>query len=733
MAKVIVAILWHQHQPYYVDPTRRTAIMPWVRLHAVKDYYGMARLLQQEPGVRVTINLVPSLLKQLNEWLDGSARDHLFEIASKPTDDLTEEEVLQLLDECFMLNWATMVSPSARYQELLVRRDMGRKPTEKVRRQFSSQDILDLVVLHNLAWIHPCADEKDATLAKLRRKGRNFSEQDKQFVLNKHVELMREVIPLHRALQDSGQVELCTSPFYHPILPLLCDLSAGREARPGTPLPRVQFRHPKDATEQVQRAVRFFNETFGGPPRGLWPSEGSVSKAIIPIVASAQIEWVATDEAILAGSLGEAITRDSHETVTRPDRLYRPWKITEGGQTITIVFRDRMLSDLIGFKYQWMPPADAVNDFLSRLHRLARLDSTQPLLVAVILDGENAWEYYPNTGVEFLRHLYRRLAEDHHVQTLPMSEAIRAAGEPSHLTTLKPGSWINGDFNTWVGHREKNQAWEYLARVRDFLKGKEQSGTVRAPQALAHAWEELYVAEGSDWFWWYGDDHSSGQDDQFDLLFRLHLQSVYRALGEEPPDFLNNAICQVQLRELYTEPRAFLRVTLDGRRSNYFEWVAAGHYDAEKDRAAMHRTTIRPLRHIYFGFDADTLFLRLDPEHEHWCEQAADLTAEVRFERDGFTADTRLHLTHLDRDTPTLTLVRGEYPHEQAEVLTSVASDQVMELSCPFVRLGVKEGDELAFVVLVFHKDELIQRAPENTTISIRVPSQDFEHIMWRV
>ena len=730
MAKLIVSILWHQHQPYYVDPIRRSTFMPWVRLHAVKDYYGMAQLVREQPKVRLTVNLVPSLLKQIHELVAGEVKDELFEICRKPVDALADADAVRVVDECFMLNWSTMVNPYPRYRELLTRRDFGRKSPERARKQFAARDLLDLMVWNNLSWIHPWVIEQDERLAALKNKGRDFTEPDKHYVLEKHLELMRAVIPLHRQMQESGQIELCTSPFYHPILPLLCDITAAREARPGTPLPDAAYHYPEDATAQVQRAVRDYRELFGVNPRGMWPSEGSVSRAIIPVLSSAEIKWMATDEGILEASLGEPLARDSAETLMNPSRLYRPYRVSEAGQSIAIVFRDRYLSDLIGFKYQWVGADEAVNDLIQRLHRVARHDSRQPFLVSIILDGENAWEHYPNSGADFLRLLYRRLAEDSTIEMLPISEAIAAAGEASPLDHLKPGSWINRDFNTWVGHREKNQAWEYLARTRSFLKGKEESGTVTDPQVLAQAWEELYVAEGSDWFWWYGDDHSSGQDDQFDRLFRLHLQSIYRALGEKPPDFLNNAICQVQLRELFTEPRSFLRVTYDGRRSSYFEWVAAGHYDTEKDRGAMHRSTERPVQHVYFGFDADHFFLRLDPEEDKWGENAAELSIRVRF---NLKTPVQIQIARLDTDVPTLRLVRGEGPDEEAELLESIASDQIVELGCPFAKLGLKEGDEAPFAVIVYRNEQVVQRAPENTIITLRVPSGNFEQIMWRV
>jgi len=730
MGKLSVAILWHQHQPYYTDPTTGTAVLPWVRLHAIKDYYGMAQLVREQPDMRLTINLVPSLLKQIEEITSGQVQDQQMQIALKPPADLSEQEVIRVLDECFLLNRHHMVRPYPRFRELLRKRQLEQKTASEIRRQFTEQDLQDLVVWYNLAWFHPCVVEQDADLAGLFEKGRGFSHGDLRGVIDKQLALMRQIIPLHRDLQQAGQVELSTTPFYHPILPLLANIDAAREARPELPLPNAPFRCPKDATVQVSKAVQYHRELFGVAPRGMWPSEGSVSHEIIPIVAEAGLQWLASDEGVLEQSLGTPLRRDRRQQLLEPERVYQPYRVEHAGRSVRMVFRDRHLSDLIGFSYQWVPASRAVDDLMARLHQIAADSSQSRRLVTIILDGENAWEHYERSGADFLRLLYRRLAEDRTIETVPIGEAVESWGESAPMARLCAGSWINHDFYTWVGDPEKNRAWECLCQTRHFLQAKDEGGEVGDSAALQQAWEQLYMAEGSDWFWWYGAGHSSNQDDEFDRLFRLHLQSVYRRLGEDPPDSLHNAICTERLRARYAEPSAFLQVTVDGRRTSFFEWVAAGHYDAKREQGAMHRASRLLIQHVYLGFDAERFYVRLDPKGGVWPDDLADVHVIVRFDH---APAVRLEVDHLAEKPPTLRLVRGAAPNEQEQALDSVALDNVLELACPFELLALREDEEVPFAVTVYKGDEAVQRAPESTTILLRVPSKNFDQIMWRV
>src|SRR5262245_7022607 len=296
MSGIALAFLWHQHQPYYPDDVAGDNPMPWVRLHGVKDYYGMALHLLEFPEMRCTINLVPSLLVQLRAYTEGGATDRYLNVSRVPADGLTEEDCLFLLDHFFNANHDFMIRPYPRYGELLLRRGAGRDTARDCLRRFQERDFRDLQVWFNLTWIHPLVFERDADLRALRDKGRNFTEEEKLWLLGKHLEILRAIIPLHRRLMEQGQVELTTTPYFHPILPLLLDKKLAREALPDLKLPRYTGGYPEDAAIQVKRAVDYHQQVFGRAPRGIWPAEGSVCQAMLPLLAQHGIRWLATDE-----------------------------------------------------------------------------------------------------------------------------------------------------------------------------------------------------------------------------------------------------------------------------------------------------------------------------------------------------------------------------------------------------------------------------------------------------
>ncbi|NQU21774.1 MAG: alpha-amylase/alpha-mannosidase, partial [Candidatus Nealsonbacteria bacterium] len=545
MHDVALAFFWHQHQPYYPDDVAGENVMPWVRLHGTKDYWGMAMLLREVPELRATINLVPSLLSQLAAYTDAAHEDTHLRISRLPADGLDEGDMRYLLDNFFMVHVDQMIRPYRRYFELYKKRGASVDSADRARKRFSRKDIIDLQCWSNLAWIHPLAFERDDDLAEFRKKGRHWTEKEKQWLLDKQMELLSEVIPLHRELQERGQVELTTTPFYHPILPLLWDKRQARRAMPEVALPKHLDGYGEDVREHVDRAVRYHAKLFGQQPRGMWPSEGSVCQGIIPAIAEAGVRWIATDEEILSRSTDGWVSRDADGYLRNPEMLYRPWRVEEQGRQLQIVFRDHALSDQIGFHYQRYEADDAVNDFIGKIEAIGRATSGnaghRPTLVSIILDGENCWEYYANGGVDFLRTLYRRIAKHPHVTPYRICDYLEQYPATDKLGHLFPGSWIQHNFGIWIGHPECNRAWDAMHQTRQYLAQVTEQKSKPAEQ-IDRAWEELYIAQGSDWFWWFGDDHSSAQDGLFDRLFRKHLQNVYQILGDQPPPELAKPI-----------------------------------------------------------------------------------------------------------------------------------------------------------------------------------------------
>ena len=372
MGVVHVSLLWHHHQPYYREGPNGRYAMPWVRLHGIKDYYGMAWLAEQHRDVHMTFNMVPSLLVQLQDYANGEADEEWLRLSAKPAADLTEDEIHFVLNEFFSAHWETMIRPFPRYQELVLKRRFDRRTSRQVFREFDTQDLRDLQVWANLAWFFPQLLWDDEVLRELVAKGRGYSEDDKVALLAKQREVLGRVIPMYRGLQDGGSVELSVSPFYHPILPLLCNMERAREGIPGLPMPRTVVNMTEDARAQVARAVEAYWVFFGRAPRGMWPSEGSVSPEVPPIVAEAGIRWIATDEGILGRSLDMFFHRDGYGLPEEWEKLYQPYRVPQGGADFAILFRDHYLSDLIGFQYYNQPAEAAAADFVGGWRRSGR-------------------------------------------------------------------------------------------------------------------------------------------------------------------------------------------------------------------------------------------------------------------------------------------------------------------------------------------------------------------------
>jgi alpha-amylase/alpha-mannosidase (GH57 family) len=727
MAEVALAFLWHQHQPYYPDDLAGENPMPWVRLHGVKDYYGMAMHLLECPEMRCTINLVPSLLVQIAAYTDRGATDRPLEAARLPASGLSEADALYLLDHFFMANYEQMIRPLPRYYELLHRRAPAKNTAREALRRFNERDLRDLQVLFNLAWVHPIAVERDPELQALRAKGRNFSEADKATLLAKHLEILRQIIPLHRQLAERGQVELTTTPYYHPILPLLVDKKLAREAMPDVKLPRYTGGYPDDAAIQVQRAVAHHAAVFGKPPRGMWPAEGSVCQQMIPLLVQNGICWIATDEGVLGEATQGFVGRDGQGHVRNPGHLYQPYRVSEGGHEIGIVFRDHALSDMVGFHYQRSRGEEAAADFVQHLHEIREaVPADQAVLVSVILDGENCWEHYPDGAVPFLRTLYRLCTTDPLLRTVQIGEYLEANPPRDTLPHLFAGSWINHNFAIWVGHEEDNTAWDALHQAREHLRRRSAQPHLRA-EKLRQAWEELYIAEGSDWFWWYGDDHSSAQDALFDYLFRKHLQNVYVLLGDAPPVGLSRPIKRTVHRLMHTLPRSFLNVRIDGR-STYFEWINAGRYTCQGERGAMAQAGSGPLKDVYFGFDLERLLIRVDLDQP---AQAALAPYEVIVIAFAEPADCELRVEQPGRTAQRLVWICDGAPADAGGIAIGV--DRIVELGIPFEKLRVQVGEPIQFYVELIEGGQSRDRAPREGVILLTRPSADFERVMWEV
>jgi len=639
-----VITLWHQHQPFYKDLVTGEYRLPWVRLHALKDYYGMVKVLDEFPNVHQTFNLVPSLIKQIQDYEAGTAKDPFMQVAAKPARDLTPEERRFALEYLFQANPVHMIGRYPRYRELWEQfRSSGGSP-ERAAKYFQPQDFTDLQVLSQLAWFDEFFLE-DAEIATLIKKGHRFSLEDQQFVIEVQSKLLSQVLPAHAEAAKQGRIEISTSPFYHPILPLVCDTNMGAISTPGLPLPQNRYRHPEDAREQLLRGLDLHEESFGIRPQGVWPSEGSVSEEVLAIAYSVGIKWMATDEGVLGRTLGINFARDGDGRLGGypSEKLYTVHQYENGQTQMHLVFRDHTISDLIGFVYSGMPAQDAANHLIHNIRQAAQpvLAQGRDAIMPIILDGENAWEYYPQSGREFLRRFYDRLQKEPGIEAVTVSEAIARHQGVNKLTSLAPGSWINANFNVWIGAPEDNRAWDYLYHARNCYAQKAAQAS-DAQRKLA--FEELLVAEGSDWNWWYGPEHHSANDRDFDELYRKHLSNVYQALGAAPPDYLAQPITGMMLRPAFTPQTSYIHPRMTGEPVRYFEWMGAAHYTADKRAGAMHGKRFL-LDSVHAGIDEENVYGRLD-----FADKVPEAPFEVVVNLESWAADAQRPRTVLRID-----------------------------------------------------------------------------------
>ena len=705
---VDLLFLWHHHQPDYRSPREGRALLPWVRLHATKDYLDMALHLERHPAVHATFNFVPSLLDQLDEAAAGG-RESLFDLFAKPVEDLTEAERAVVLSRCVTAPRHAMERwPRYRALTLRVARSRGTGINEP-----TANEVLALECWFLLAWLDPLLNSEPAAAAALATGG-DFLEEHREALLGLYARMVARVIPAYRELAARGQVELSESAYYHPILPLLVDVRTARRARPELPLPGEPFAAPADAERQIRRAFERHARAFGSAPAGMWPPEGGVSPEAAALAVRAGARWLATDEGVLWQSLPPGERQRA--------LLYQPWRFHTSAGEVVLFFRDRELSDRIGFVYHHWDTAEAVEDFIGRVRRVAReqtIPGRRPL-VSVILDGENCWENYTADGGPFLEALYSALEADPGIRTVTPSEVLSQAPPTAVLPELHSGSWIDADYHIWIGHPEKNRAWELLARARRAL-----TEAHKTTEDCPDAWESLYAAEGSDWFWWFGEDHYTVDKGLFDRIFREHLQAVYERAGLPVPSWLHVAVARFTRRpDLASQPLGFVRPTVDGRPTHFYEWYAAGRHRLGAGGSAMHRDAGLG-RDLYFGFDASRFYLRLDFSSNVPPGPEYDLGLD-------FLAPQQVRVVVRGLEPGARPVVR----RAQDASLTPIAGAEcrlgsVLELGLTFESLGLKAGDSVDLLVQLLKDGELVESLPAADLVRFSVPDASYEAFMW--
>jgi len=716
-----IALLWHMHQPFYFDPLKGMFTMPWVRLHATKDYLDMLYLCKDYEKVKPTFNLTPSLLLQIEMYLEGIPEFHI-QLTLKDPKDLTLQEKMLILKDFFMANWDTMIKPFPRYYELLLKRgkDTSEASLKEASRFFSNQDILDLQVYFNLVWIDPIFRNSDEFLNELIIKKSGFTNEDKVLLIKKHYEIMSKIFSEYSKAVKENSIEISTSPFFHPILPLLVDNYIAQQSDPSTTLPTQRYQYPQDAEKQIIDALNFVEKKIGVRPKGMWPSEGSISDEVLQLMAKNGITWTATDEEILLKTLKK---EQKMISLLSAEQLYMRYLYYQNNLSLNIFFRDRRLSDDIGFVYSKMNPQDAVNHFIKSLYNIKNsLNNDKNPIVTVILDGENAWEFYENDGNDFLKLFYETIERNNDFEVITFSDYINKYDNKNYLSYIAPGSWINGNFKIWIGHHEDNEAWLYLAKTRDDLEKHINSLN---QDEIEEVMKYIFIAEGSDWCWWYGDEHSTEFQLEFDELFRNNLKMVYKIIKKPYPPYLDTPIVS---KEKVIKPDKdimnFISPKIDGKVSSYFEWMGSYVFNLKKFGFTMHRATTY-VEKLYLGMDLENIYFRLDPDVDFLkiCEQSKISIEFVLPEK-----NAKIIGNVFNKNT---NFVLEKDNKEVSKVVS--AFDKIIEIALGRNLLDLKDGDRLDFFINIQPEMFLENiRFPNKGVITATIPPHNFEDYIWQ-
>ncbi len=616
MKKLKIGILWHQHQPYY--KYQNEFMLPWVRLHGVKDYYDLPALLNNYPNVKQTFNLAPSLMMQIDDYINNVTFDRVQTLTRIKASELTAQNKLDIINNFFTLNYENLLYPNPRFRDLFDKC----QNIENAMDNMQTQDWLDLQVWYNLAWIGWIS--RNSPIAKrLFQKGYGFTEEEKLILLDFHNEILAKITTEMAYLQKLRQIEISCSPMYHPILPLLIDSNSAKEAMPKVELPTPVYKYPEDAKHQIMRGIEYYEKKFNKKPAGMWPSEGSISNEALDMIAEAGIKWIACDEGVLAASMPDY----------QPTYKYFPHKIQTKNGELSIFFRDHSLSDKIGFTYSNWNSYDAACNFRESLLQIRSNiianhgeEALDYAMVPVILDGENCWEFYYDNGIHFLNDFFAMLSNTYEIETVLYSDCMNFP-KPDFLPKLdsiRAGSWINANFSIWIGHDDDRKAWNMLSALRQTIAAKK----AEIPQdTLAKVMEEIYIAEGSDWFWWYGPEHNAPNKRDFDTIYRWRLTEIYKILGIAPPDELSCPVSNYDTSVQFTLPAAMFTPRISGKSSTVSDWEKSGIFYCNSDMSTMHQTgEIASL--VRFGFDDEWIYFRVEFLDFWEKENSVELTVE---------------------------------------------------------------------------------------------------------
>ncbi len=736
--KLSIALIWHMHQPAYRTAEGEIYLMPWVRMHAIKDYLDMLLILDEFPSLKLNFNLVPVLLDAIYDYGYNGAHD----IYSKLTvaEHLSDEEKEFVFNHFFDANYKNMVLHHDEYRKLYEKRYSREDITIH---DFSDQEYFAVMSWFNLAWFDPYWRKSEELVRIADKKNEEFNLEDREKIIELQRKICREIIPQYKKYQLAGRIEISTSPYYHPILPLLLDMNDAEKSNPSLPAPKLHSNMKDDAIWQVKSALDKFEDLFDVRPRGIWPSEQCISKKTLELFQDLGVKWTISDEGVLEQSLKTEFVRDFRGYLEDPYSLCHPYSYQTIGKKINILFRDSVLPNLIGFEYPNHDPQKAAYDLYDRIKTIQSKLQNSPdnsHILTIAMDGENCWENYSEDGHIFLSELYRLLTTDEGLETVRVSDYLEKAERSVRLSKIHPGSWINRDFSLWVGEPTKNLAWEYLDKTRTDLISFEKEKPDK--ELLKQAWNEIYICEGSDWYWWYGEPNDSGQDEIFDFIFRERLQNVYKILSKPVPDYLTLPLSAYFERGSRYPKGDVGGFELDGCTSE--NWVNAGCIDIPSTPTMQEN---RLFNKIYFGSNSNNLYLRFDINKFNFDKDTGfkELYNVYIYFRNKPAGDAVAHIRAINRTDAVLPLLKEMYSTEIRltffknfyfnTILSHANQDNLwiyqlqnnikfvfkdfVEVQIPFDDLGVPQDSSVEFFVIQSQSGLVDAFYPQNSLLSV--------------
>ncbi|MBR2068769.1 MAG: hypothetical protein IJ877_03300 [Candidatus Gastranaerophilales bacterium] len=748
MKKLSIAFIWHFHQPNYQQNYTSEFLLPWVRLHASKDYLDMLKRMDKFSNLKLNFNFSPILLNSLQKYANGAQDIHQI-LLLKDEKDLDEKDKTFILNNYFDLNYKNMVLKRPYFTDLYNKRANARDLNTNI---FSLQEYSDIMANYTLCWIDDMfiADYKE--LGELLNKQEGYNLSDRKKIYEIQLDIIKRILSEYKKYQEENKIEVSISPYYHPILPLLLDFKH-KEIKNFENLPS-DFSYPNDAKEQIERAITKYVEIFDRKPKGMWLSEQCVCSKTAELLSKSGFKWSVLDEGILSKSLKKEFIRDFEGNLENPYNLNINYK-TKNKNPLNLLFADSFFANLLNFGYGNYDYKIAANDMYEKIKTIQSKLQNSPRenhILTIALDGENCWETYLNDGSEFLDTLYGLICSDDTLQTVTVSDFIDN-NPPEILDNLKPGSWINRNFDLWIGEGTKNIAWLYLSQAHKdwekyknsvFTDDKSREEKLKIKDKIRLAYQELLIAQGSDWYWWYGEPNESKNDDVFDYLFRRHLMNVYEILGLNVPECLLSPLVTTATRPLRS-PSGHITPSLacDVQDKNN-EWEHAGLIFVPDSPTS---NVTRLIKNIYFGCDEENVYFRLELNKNSIKMSIDNLENQIAIYFAVNNAQNYSPIRFVSKNENIIyPIIKNNFSHEIRFVIDSkkiskmffnkatqwglwsqvvskgskIVYKDVVELKIPFKDLGVEFGD-LSFFIIDATNELINEVYPQDVLISLGV------------